>query len=123
MVQVASGDAYVIQGERALNDVMIANRGTELPQGDRKIGVLHLPGEGLLQTSAQVPRAIDIPDIAQHEQRGKEGEALDVVPVRMANKQVPVQRAWRRPCAPLPQSRTIRVPPAVWTSTHAVLPP
>src|SRR5262249_60295954 len=58
------------------------------------IGVLHLPGEGLLQTTAQAPRAIDIPDMARHEHRGKEGEALDVVPVRMRNKQVPVARAW-----------------------------
>jgi hypothetical protein len=48
MVQVARGDAYVIQGERALDEVMVADRGTELPQGDGKIGVLHLPGEGLL---------------------------------------------------------------------------
>jgi hypothetical protein len=52
-----------------------------------------LPGQGLLQTSAQATRTIDIPDMARHEQRGKEGEALDVVPVRMRNKQVPVERA------------------------------
>jgi hypothetical protein len=93
MVQVARGDTYVIQGERALDEVMVADRGTELPQGDGKIGVLHLPGEGLLQTSAQATRTIDIPDMPRHKQRSKERETLDVVPVRMRNKQVPVERA------------------------------
>jgi hypothetical protein len=54
---------------------MVADCGSELSQADRKIGVFHLPGEGLLQTSAQATRTIDIPDMARYEQRGKEGEA------------------------------------------------
>src|SRR5262245_38057887 len=86
MVQVARGDTYVVQGECALDEVMVADRGTELLQGDRKIGILHLPGESLLQVSTQATRTIDIPDMARHEQRGKEGKALNVVPVRMRNQ-------------------------------------
>ena len=93
MVQVVRGDTDVLQGERALDELVVADRGPELPQGERKIGVLHLPGEGILQPSARPTRAIDIPDLARHEQRGKEGEALDVVPVRMRQQQVPMARA------------------------------
>src|SRR5262249_47237101 len=92
MVQVARGDADVIQGERAFDEVMITDRGPELSQGDGKIGVFHLPGEDLFQTSAQATRTINIPDMARHEQRGKEGEALNVIPVRMTYQQVPMER-------------------------------
>src|SRR5262249_41907761 len=68
---------------------MKANPGAELIKGDREIVILHLSGERLAQRRAGTLWAVDVPFGAARKQRIEERDALDVIPVRMADQQAP----------------------------------
>ena len=86
MIQVLGGNLDVVDLEGALDQVVIANPGAALIERDREVGILHLPGKGLTQGLAEAVRAVDVPFVAGHEQRREERDALDVIPVRMADQ-------------------------------------
>src|SRR5207302_1813100 len=54
MIQVARDDAHSPQLERALGELVIADGGGQLAERHREVGVLHLPGEDLLQRSPEL---------------------------------------------------------------------
>ena len=70
---------------------MITNRGPELIRRNREIGVSHLPGQRFAQRLVEASRAIDVPFIARHEKRREKGDALDVIPMCVANEDVTPQ--------------------------------
>ena len=60
-----------------------------------KIGILHLPGQGFTQGLAEALRAVYVPFVTGHKKQSKEWDALDVIPMRMADQEWP-----RKPLAP-----------------------
>ena len=88
VIEISGGGVDGTQLEGALAQVMVANRGAHLAERHREIGVLHLPGERLLEPPATAARRVDVPLVARDEQRREEGEALDVVPMRVADQEV-----------------------------------
>src|SRR4029078_3968445 len=66
----------------------VAHLGGELLDRDREVRVLHLPGERLANRGPQATRAVDVPLECGIEKRSEEGQALDVVPVRVADEDV-----------------------------------
>src|SRR5262245_59003084 len=91
MVEVARGDLDVTDPQLALDELVVANRGAELLELDGKVGVLHLARERVAQRLAEPARRIDVPLVARHEERHEEGNALDVIPVRMADQDMDEQ--------------------------------
>jgi len=53
MIEVARRDLDVPNAQPPLDELMVANGGTKLLEGDRKVGVLHLAREGLAQALAE----------------------------------------------------------------------
>src|SRR5262249_61678469 len=88
VIEVMGKNLDVVDGERALDQVVITNGGRELLKRHRKIGVLHLPRERIAQGLREALGAVDVPLGAWREQRRKEREALDMVPVRVADQDV-----------------------------------
>src|SRR5260370_35154274 len=66
MIQIVSGDLDIVDIEGALNEVVIANLGSALIEGDGKIGILHLPGQGVTQGLAEALRAVYVPFVTGH---------------------------------------------------------
>ena len=91
MVQVMRGDLDIVDDERAFDKVMIADAGLELIERDREIGVFHLPGQGFAQRLAEPLGSIDVPFAAGDKKRSKKRDALDVIPMGMADQHMPVQ--------------------------------
>src|SRR5260221_11711103 len=73
---------------------MVSDRRIELFQQNRKIGVLHLPCESLAYRLRETVGRINVPLVARHKQRSKEGPTLDVVPMRVADQHMADQRPW-----------------------------
>ena len=92
VVQVLRLDRDVADPEHPLAEVVIADRGPELRELDREIGVLHLAGEHLAHSVGEAVRRVDVPLIARDEKRGEERQALDVVPMGVADQQVAAKR-------------------------------
>jgi len=88
MIQVLSCHANVFHGEDAFHEFVVADGGWELLEAHGEIRVLHLPGQGVLKMLTQPARRVDIPFIPGREKRGEEGEALDMVPVGVSDKEV-----------------------------------
>src|SRR6266853_1615413 len=85
------GDFDIVDVEGALNEVMIANPGSALIKSDGEIGVLHLPGQGFTQGLPEALGAVYVPFVAGRKKRTKEWDALDMIPMRMANQDVAAQ--------------------------------
>ena len=72
MVQIAGRDLDVVDVERTLDQVVIADPGPALVERDGEIGVLHLPGQVFAQRLAEPLGPVDVPFVARHEQRIEE---------------------------------------------------
>jgi hypothetical protein len=88
MIQIAGRDFDIVDIEGALDEVVIANLGSALIERDREIGILHLPGQGFTQGLAEALRAVYVPLVTGQKKRSKEWDALDVIPMRMADQDV-----------------------------------
>src|SRR6266853_4582869 len=91
MIQIMGGDFDIVDIEGALNEVVIANLGFALIERDRKIIILHLPGQGFTQGLAEALRAVYVPFVIGHKKRSEEWDALDMIPMRMANQDMAAQ--------------------------------
>ncbi len=95
VVHVVGGDADVVDLDAAFDQVVVADLGGELLDRDRKIGVLHLARERLADRRPEAARSVDVPLEVPLEQRRQERQALDVVPVRMADEDMTPARPVR----------------------------
>src|SRR5262245_41197634 len=98
MIEVLGDDAGAGDRELALHEIVKPDGRVELFQRHREIGPLHLAGEGRLELLASAAgtstaRGIEIPLVPGGEERREEWKALDVVPMRVGNQQVALQRA------------------------------
>ena len=131
VVEVLRAHHHVVDLEHALDELVVADPASELIDRDGEVRIAHLGGERLAQRFVHATRAVDVP-LARAVQRGEERQALDVVPVGVAEQ----QRAGRRfPVRSFDDVRTraggprchsrarCSVPRAERTSTHDVLPP
>jgi hypothetical protein len=74
-----------------LYQVVIPDGRRHVPELHREIGALHLATEDVLHGLLKTSRRIDIPLAAWIENRGEERESLNVIPVRVANQNMPAQ--------------------------------
>src|SRR5215467_14072377 len=86
-----SGDFDVVDIEGAFDKIVIMNCGSELIRCYRKISVLHLTCERFAQGLVEALGTVDVPVIASHEKRGEERDALDVIPMGVADENVTAQ--------------------------------
>ena len=91
MIEVARQDLYVADIEGPLDKVMIANRSPELIRGNREISVLHLPGQRFAHGLVKAPWAVDVPFIAGRKKRREKRNALNVIPMRVADQDMTSQ--------------------------------
>jgi hypothetical protein len=91
MIQILGGDFDIVDIEGALDEVVIANLSPELIEWDGEIGILHLAGQGFTQGLAEALRAVYVPFVTGHKKRSEEGDALDVIPMRMTDQDVAAQ--------------------------------
>jgi hypothetical protein len=91
MIKIVGGDLDIINIEGTLDEVVIANLGATLIECDREIGIPHLPGQGFTQGLAKALRAIDVPFVAGHKKWSEEWDALDVIPMGVADQDVAAQ--------------------------------
>ena len=87
MVQVLRDDADARDAVAALVEVDVGELRRELRELDREVGVLHLSGHHLGERAAAAPRRVDHEPRGRREERGEEREALDVVPVGVAQQE------------------------------------
>jgi hypothetical protein len=92
VIQVLGPDGRVSDAKVSFDQFMVSDICAELIQLHREIGVLHLAFESVAQRVAHSLRRVNIPRIARREEWSEEGYALDVVPMRMADKNVPTKR-------------------------------
>ena len=92
MMQVLRGDVDVADLQRPLHEIMVVQRGAKFLEGDRKIRGLHLSGQRLAQRRADATRTIDMPLVTANEEWCKKGKALNVIPMRVADQDVAIQR-------------------------------
>src|SRR5262245_34748463 len=91
MIQIARPDRGIGDPKGSFYQLMIANLRAELVQLYREIGILHLAFESVAQRLAHSLRGVNVPLIASGKERSEERNTLDVVPMRMANKNVPLK--------------------------------
>src|ERR1019366_5865854 len=72
----------------ALRHVEELHLGGHRPEVHREVRVIHLPRERLLESPRDVVPAVKMKHVARDERRLEEGEALDVVPVNVAEEHV-----------------------------------
>ena len=90
MVEIARRDRDVVDLELPLDEVVVLDVGAEVEELDREVRVLHLPGERVVDRRVETARAVDVPHVPGLEQRGEERQALDVVPVGVADEEMAV---------------------------------
>src|SRR5262245_40909027 len=86
-----SGDFDVVDIEGAFDKIVIMNCSSELIRCYGKISVLHLTSERFAQGLVETLGTVDVPLIATHKKRGEERDALDVIPMRVTDKDVTAQ--------------------------------
>src|SRR5262249_23209306 len=91
MVQVMSGDFDVVDIEGTFDKLVIMNCSSELIRCYGKISVLHLTSERFAQRLVETLGTVDVPLIAGHKERSEEWDALDMIPMRMADQDVAAQ--------------------------------
>ena len=102
VVQELGVDTHLGDVEGALDQVMMVDRRRELVDRHREVAVLHLAGEDLAEGVLQSARAVDVPGGARLEQWSEERQTLDVVPVGVADQDVPVDGCPIRPARAVP---------------------
>src|SRR5215472_4261367 len=86
-----SGDFDVVDIEGAFDKIVIMNCSSELIRCYGKISVLHLTSERFAQRLVETLGTVDVPLIAGHKERSEEWDALDMIPMRMADQDVAAQ--------------------------------
>jgi hypothetical protein len=91
VIQVAGPDRDVSDPKGSFYQLMVSDLCAELVQLYRKIGILHLAFESVAQRLAHSLGGVKVPLIASRKERSEERDALDVVPMRVADKNVPLK--------------------------------
>ena len=130
MMEVLRDDPRAADLVRSFSELPEGDGGRKLADLDGEVRELHLTGENFGQRMSAPFRTADRDLVPANEERGEEGEALDVIPVRVAEQdhcrdglrgvchELRAQRASARPAVEYEAG-----PPLVVTSTHEVLPP
>ena len=92
MVEIARLDRDIVDHEAPFAQVVVAHGCAEGLGRDREIGVFHLPGECVLERFAEALRRVEIPLVAGNEERREERDALDMIPVGVADQHMPARR-------------------------------
>src|SRR5215475_8423025 len=91
VIQVAGPDRGISDLKGSFYQLMVSDLCAELVQLYREVGILHLAFESVAQRLAHSHGGVHVPLIASRKQRSEERDAVDVVPMRMADKNVPLK--------------------------------
>src|SRR5262245_66529328 len=91
VIQVAGPDRDIGDSKSSLYQLMVSDLGAELVQLYRGVGILHLTFESLAQRLAHSLGGVKVPFVTSGKEWSEERDALDVVPMRMADKNVPIK--------------------------------
>ena len=91
MVQIARFDRDIFDDKAPLAKVVVAHRRPECLGRYREIGIFHLAGQGLLERLAKPLWSVNIPFVSRDEERREKGNALDVIPMGMADQHMPAR--------------------------------
>src|SRR5262245_46761517 len=92
VIQIAGPDRGVGDPKGSFYQLMVSDLCAELVQLYRAVGILHLAFESLAQGLVHAFGRVKVPLIASSKERSEKRDALDVVPMRMADKDVPLKR-------------------------------
>ena len=92
MIQIARSDGNIVDLKRSLDKLVVANFGAKLIKLNRKVSILHLPCERVMQRLAHTFRSVDVPLAARRKEGSEEGNALDMIPVRMTDQDMTARR-------------------------------
>ena len=81
-------DQHVAHAEEALVQLREVDPRAQVAHLHREVRVLHLPGHRFLEAALEAERRVDVQLRARQEGGDEEGEALDVVPVGVADEEV-----------------------------------
>src|SRR5436309_7306354 len=97
VVQVLRLYAHLSDAEEALVELRVVDTAPQLAELDGEVRVLHLPGHRLLEAPLEAARRVDV-QLGPGQERGdEEREALDVVPMGVADEEVESHRLGHRP--------------------------
>ena len=85
------GDFNIVDIDGAFDKLVIADLGSALIKRDGEVRILHLSGQGLTQGLAEALGAVYVPFVAGRKKWIKEWDALDMIPMRMADQDVAAQ--------------------------------
>src|SRR5207247_711568 len=89
--------AHLSDAEEALVELRVVDTAPQLTELDGEVRVLHLPGHRLLEAPLEAARRVDV-QLGPGQERGdEERDALDVVPMRVADEEVESHRLGHRP--------------------------
>jgi len=91
VIQVAGPECDVSDPNGTFYQLMVSDLCAELVQLYREVGILHLAFESVAQRLAHSLGGVKVPLIASRKERLEERDALDVVPMRMADENVPLK--------------------------------
>ena len=92
VIEVLRRHGDVTDLDDAFDEIVVVDSGSHLVGGDREVRILHLACQRVPDRVAQSARPVDVPGVPGSEQRGEERDPLDVVPVRVTDQQVTVDR-------------------------------
>jgi hypothetical protein len=91
MIQIAGGNLDIVYIEGALDEIVIANLSSALIECDREIGILHLPGQAFTERLAESLGAVYVPFVAGDKKWSEEWNALDMIPMGVADQDMAAQ--------------------------------
>ena len=86
VMKVLRDDTHAVHLVRSLAEFFEGDRGWKLTDFDREVGELHLAGKHFTQRTRASLRTADADPVSGDEQWNEEGEALDMIPVRVTEQ-------------------------------------
>ena len=92
VIQVLRLDQHLAHAKESLVELVEVDARAQVAQLHREVRVLHLARHRLLEPALEAHRRVDVQLGSGQERRDEEGEALDVIPVRVADEEVEAHR-------------------------------
>ena len=83
MIHLLRANLQAIDVMSSFRDIAIADARGQLIQLDRKVVMLHLARQDIVQGQVSAVRPVDLEMVGRFEQRSEERETLDVIPMRV----------------------------------------
>jgi hypothetical protein len=85
MVHVVRPHPQIANLEITFDQLVVADLGTHLIEPDGEVDILHLPSQDVVQGLPEPFGSVNVPFICRMQKGIKEGDALDVIPMCVAD--------------------------------------